>query len=60
MDWLVGWWGGGVRPGGGLGASFTKKTTSSTFMYNTPNPPLNDSVIRVIMLSYCDEAAVLA
>jgi hypothetical protein len=36
------------------------KILKNNFIYNIPKPPPNDSVIRVIMLSYCDEAAVVA
>ena len=36
------------------------KYTKNNFIYSTPKPAPNDSIIRVIMLLYCDKAAILA
>ena len=36
------------------------KIPKNNFIYNTTKPPLNDSVIRSILLLYWHEAAVVA
>jgi hypothetical protein len=58
---LVGWWGGGDTGDGGVNEiiHFTR-ILRTNFIYNTPKPPPDDSVIRSIMLLYWHEAAVVA